>query len=147
MRFGDVRPIEFEENGEGRLKGVHAKDFEATPVDRAHNRGKITGRQHDAAEKYEKLRDRLRLTGGARDSLDMSPRGHASASDGRIAQEIDDKAEYARICLKLTYDVHAVVRSVVVAHDAIGECRPSYRRFRYLCEGLDVLADFWEMPG
>lgn len=149
-RFGDIQVVEFKENGEGRVKGVVPLDRACVPILAAANakNPKISARQKDAALKYEGLRAKIdEFSAGRRDSLDMSPRGHTGNADPSGAF-LDAKADYARICAGiLTQDVHRVVRSVVIAHEAIGDMRPSYRRYRYLCEGLDALADYWKIPG
>ncbi len=147
MAKGHIQAVEFKETGEGRQKGAVAIDLDATPIDAAVRRGNITLRQRDAALRYESLRQLIAEVGGQRDSLDMTPRGHGGSGDPS-AKLLDGKADYALICSQvLTVEVHRIVKSVVMSHDAIGDMRPTYRRYRYLCTGLTALADHWQMPG
>ena len=146
MRHGQIEPIDWTEKGVGRSKGKVALDRHATPIMRAHDRGKITGRQKDAADRFASLFMAARVVGNRRDSLDFAPRGSNNMSDEQAARDVDVWRECKAVELAAGSRALPVVKDIVIYEKPIGECRAKYRRFNLLSEGLDRMADYWKMP-
>lgn len=147
LRHGSIRVVDFKENGHGRVKGRVAIDFECKPIFAAHDKGKLSDRQRDAAERLLWLWHKVNeVPGGRRDTLDMTPRGSNEMSADAIAWLIDRKTEYQLALAFLTPEQEMVVRGVCIHEEPIGPREMTRRRYRLLCEGLTVLADVWKMP-
>jgi hypothetical protein len=147
VRKGGYCVTAWKENGVGRETGKVVRNTASTPIMRAHSRGVITDRMKDAADRYYWLILATRVTGGRRDSLDMTPRGgHEALTDERLAWLADRESERCLLAEMVPHDALRVVHSVVVDEDAIGACLPDRRRYQLLCAGLSALADLWKMP-
>lgn len=112
-----------------------------SPLRRAFRSGKLSPEQVAAGEWLEALWKALNGSTGARSCLDWSIPGHSETEpERRVRQE----SEYKHVRRLMGTRIGTVVHSVCVLHEAIGDCRPTYRRYRMLCEGLDVLVRYRE---
>lgn len=119
------------------------QDPEATPLRRAHNRGKLTEAQRDAGERLEALCLAVWGSPGARSCLDWQIPG-ASETEPERAARLWQEYKSARAAMGRA---RAVVHRVAVLHEPIGKCeegRPIYDALRL---GLDRLAAHWGLDG
>lgn len=121
----------------------------ASPLRRAHSRRDEAGRrilsieQVEAGEWMEALYAALNGSAGPRSCLDWSVPGR-SETETESERIVRIWQEYKHVRRLMGTRVATVVFSVAVLHEPIGDCRPEYRRFRMLVEGLDVLVRYRE---
>lgn len=133
--------------GETSRAGIcFAVDEDATPVRAAYRRGKLTKRQVDAAEAYEEHHTFVWGRGGSRDCLDTSPRGGTShGSDSQQMRCASANRRLTALMTRMDAKVARVLFDVCVRQEAIGDCRPTYKRYQHLVLGLDICADFYNI--
>lgn len=133
--------------GETSRAGIRfVMDEDATPIRAAHRRGKLTRRQVDAAEAYEEHHTSVWGRGGSRDCLDTSPRGGAShESDSQQMRWASANRRLNALMALMDAKVAKVLFDVCVNQEAIGDCRPTYKRYQHLVLGLDICADFYKI--
>lgn len=150
-RHGDYRviPMGVVEGGGKATHKAH-RNMSATPWASAYNAKtpKLTTRQYDAAERISELARRVEeFRTARRDTLDDTPRGHDNLSPEAMAKLIDAKTDWANLRGSIDPARWLIIRKIVCNEEPIGDMRSKYRRYSYLCEGLDMAADFWKMPG
>ena len=138
LEKGDYRLVS------GDRAGVsYAQDAKSTPLRSAFEGDKITRRMLDAGERYEKLCRALCGSPGPRSCLDWSPRG-ADESESEYATRVH--IEFRNVCQAMGSECSSIVMDVAYFQNGTGPRRVDYRRWVKLTEGLEMAADYWQLP-
>lgn len=115
-------------------------NMDASPLRSAYRRGKLTLRQVRAGEAWEAAHRWAETPRSPRSCLDFGVKGHA----GDVGPSYADSVRRWRVAVQHVGMARAaVLSSVCVRHEPIGDLRETYRRFRALIEGLNMVADHW----
>tara|TARA_B100000700_G_C15057266_1_gene863573 strand:+ start:813 stop:1274 length:462 start_codon:yes stop_codon:yes gene_type:complete len=117
---------------------------EPTPILRAFNRDKLTFRQFEAAKIFEARYTAYWARSSGRNILDQTPRGKSADDDSLQERALKAKERLIEIetCSGMTKSYLKVLVSVCVDYEKIGDCRPTRKRYSYLCSGLDCVANY-----
>ena len=114
---------------------------ESTPYHRAYHREKLTPAQFEACKVFEKRYLGYWQRSGQRNILDTSVRGSSMDVESQQEASLRAKEKLEEVLECMTKAQCEVVFSVAVEHEAIGECDLKRKRYRYLVEGLDEIAN------
>lgn len=112
-----------------------------TPVHDAYERGQITARQLEAAQRIEALAYVAFGSGVSRSCIDMTPAG----SNGDGAAQAAASADYHAVSVAMG-EARDACLGVVVFHQATGERAMNRRRWVRVLTGLDIAGDFFGLP-
>lgn len=161
--------FDFRQVEEGGGKVLVTTD--ATPLLKAHSKGKLTDKQRDAGLWFEFAYGLVwgSEVGGRRDPLDMTPRGAPANSNATAMYlhykdvlekvearlKLETKAEYAERRKKYPLasvsqykrvgkwgeQRYRIIRAVCYEGASLGKIERTRRRYQLLCEGLDIIHD------
>jgi hypothetical protein len=114
---------------------------ESTPYHRAYHRDKLTPAQFEACKVFEKRYLAYWQRSGQRNILDTTVRGSGMDSESQQEASLRAKERLEEVLECMTKGQCEVVFSVAVEHEAIGECDLKRKRYRFLVEGLDEIAN------
>ena len=142
FQHGDYRKAPMGEN-----KATVAYNLTVTPLRKAEAEGKISKRQLDAGETFERQHALAYRSAGLRSCLDMTIRGGAGDMSDSAAVAIASARGEMRLIERavgpLTYDR---LVDICVGHKAIGRRNAAYLGWVRLLLGLDAVADFYRLP-
>jgi len=123
-----------------------AIDDASTPLRQALSRKVLTLRQVEAGERYEELHRAVWGGSGSKDSLDMSPRGGViHETEPQAMRNIANSRKLEGLLTMMDAKTELVLYQIAVGLEPIGDCRPTYKRYRHLVLALDICADFFRL--
>jgi len=120
---------------------------ESTPYHRAYHREKLTPSQFEACKVFEKRYLAYWQRSSQRNILDTTVRGSSMDAESQQEASLRAKERLEELLDCMTWEQCNVVFSVTVEHEAIGECDVKRKRYRYLVEGLDEIANKLRLSG
>ena len=124
-----------------------AYNLTVTPLRKAEAEGKITKRQLDAGEAFERQHILAYSLGGLRSCIDATVRGGAGdVSAGMAAAMASAKSELRHIESEVGPQTYGRLVDICVMHQAIGRRNAAYLGWVRLILGLDAVADLFRLP-